>query len=172
MNIQGGYPFQRKEHVMQRKILFMTPLIFALGALLVTGTAQAQNISQSAMAGSYAVTLKVLPAESFTGPGAEMAWDGGARANTLNGRVKPNHHLVVFVKKNDKPVEQGEVLIRYRMLTPQKGQWALLPVARMHEAGKGLETTHYGNNVRLAAGHYEVQVRVNKSAPAVFRFSL
>jgi hypothetical protein len=147
-------------------------LVFAFGALVAPGAARAQEISQTAMAGPYAITLKVLPAESFTGPQAEMARDGGARADALNGPGHPNHHLVAFVEKSGKPVERATVSIRYRETSPAKGRWMRLPVARMHVAGKGLATTHYGNNVKLEPGSYEARVTVNGSAPAAFHFSL
>lgn len=157
---------------MQKALLYAAALAFAIGGLLVACAAQAQNVSQTAMAGSYSVTLKVLPAESFVGPGADMAWDGGAKAVTLNGSKHPNHHLVAFVQKNGKPVEKGRVAIRYRMLAPKKTGWKSLPVARMHVMGKGPETTHYGNNLMLPAGSYEARVSVNGSPAAVFNFTL
>jgi hypothetical protein len=42
----------------------------------------------------------------------------------------------------------------------------------MHVNGKGLQTTHFGNNVKLSRGKYEVRVSVNGSKPAVFRFAI
>lgn len=147
-------------------------LAFALGALLLPLAAHAQNVSKTAMAGPYSVTLKVLPAESFSGPHAEMVRDGGAKPNMIHGPKMPNHHMVAFVKKDGKPVEKARVSIRYRKLGPKEGRWMRLPVVRMHVAGKGLATTHYGNNVKLEAGRYEAQVRVNRSKPAIFHFML
>lgn len=147
-------------------------MTFALGILLIPGAAQAQTISKKAKAGVYAVNLKVLPAESFTGPHAAMVRDAGAEPNTLNGPEHPNHHMVAFVKENGKPVENAMVEIRYRDLSSKMHAWMNLPVVRMHVAGHGLATTHYGNNVRLNAGRYEVQVTVNGNGPATFRFRL
>jgi hypothetical protein len=147
-------------------------LIFALGALLIPGATLAVNVSKTATAGAYSVTLKVLPAESFRGPKAEMARDGGAEPNFLNGPEHPNHHLVAFVAESGKPVEDATVDISFRRLSPKMGRSMNLPVVRMHVAGKGLATTHYGNNVELPAGNYEVRVTVNGEGPATFRFSL
>lgn len=147
-------------------------LAVATGALLVASVAQAQTVSKNAMAGAYSVTLKVLPAESFSGPNAEMAWDGGAKANAVNGPVHPNHHLVVFVEKSGQPVADATVSIEYHMVSPKAADWTSLPVARMHVAGKGPETTHYGNNLQLAAGSYEARVSVNGSPKTVITFSL
>ncbi len=124
------------------------------------------------MAGPYSVTLKVLPAESFSGPHAEMVRDAGAKPNLLNGPEQPNHHMVAFVKREGKPVEKARVSIEYRQLSPKEGGWMRLPVVRMHVSGKGLATTHYGNNVRLEPGRYDVRVRVNRSRPVVFHFML
>ncbi len=124
------------------------------------------------MTGVYSVTLKVMPAESFSGPNAEMIRDAGARPNQLDGPTQPNRHLVAFVKESGKPVKKAMVSISYRELSPKRGDWMSLPVVRMHVAGKGLETTHYGNNVKLEPGKYEARVTVNGSEPATFHFSL
>ena len=160
---------------MREKIPFrlsLAALACALGTLFVPVAAQAQNISQSAQSGAYSITLKVLSAESFTGSDSEMARDGGAEPNAINGPEHPNHHLVAFVREKGEPVENAAVSISYREVSPIKGDWTSLPVARMHVAGKGLKTTHYGNNVKLGPGHYEVRVTVNASKPAVFQFTL
>ncbi len=160
---------------MRGKISFKLSLALltcALGVLLMPLSAQAQMISKTAKTDGYSITLKVLPAESFGGPHAEMARDGGAEPNEINGPEHPNHHLVAFVKEKGKPVEMAKVSISYRRLSPKEGEWMFLPVARMHVAGKGLQTTHYGNNVKLAPGKYEARIVVNGSKPAVIHFSL
>ena len=147
-------------------------LSLALSVLFVSSIAQAQMIDKTAMAGVYSVTLKVMPAESFSGTHPEMVRDAGAKPNLLNGPTHPNRHLVAFVKENGKPVENAEVFIKCREISPNKGKWVRVPVVRMHMGGKGLETTHYGNNLKLDAGSYEVSVTVNGSKPAIFQFSL
>jgi hypothetical protein len=146
-------------------------LALAAGALFLSTPARAQNISQTAAAGDYSITLKVLPPESFHGAHAEMMRDGGAKADMVMGPGHPNHHLVAFVSKDGKPVEDAKVTISYRKTSP-RGSWMMLPVARMHVDGKGLETTHYGNNVTLPPGSYEARVTVNGTAHATFRFTL
>ncbi len=147
--------------------------IVALGALLLLPTmASAGPIRKTATAGPYSVTLAVLPAESFRGSHAKMVRDAGAQPNTLNGPDHPNHHMVVFIKQDGKPVKNAKVGISYRRLSPKMGAWAAEPVVRMHAAGKGPGTTHYGNNVRLAPGSYQVRVTVDGSGPATFRFTL
>jgi hypothetical protein len=147
-------------------------IAFTFVFLLLPRLSDGQTISKTTMAGSYSVTLKVLPAESFRGAKAEMARDGGAEPNYLNGAERPNHHLVAFVKKDGKPVEDATVSITYRRTSSNMSRWETLPVVRMHVAGKGLATAHYGNNVKLAAGNYEARVTVDGKGPATFRFSL
>lgn len=151
---------------------FIPALILAFGVLLIPAVSHAQPISETAKAGIYSVTLKVLPAESFKGPKAAMTRDAGAEPEFLNGPAHPNHHMVVFVQKNDKPVEDALVQILYRQLSPKAGGWMTLPVVRMHVTGHGVATTHYGNNLKLAPGTYEVRATVNGYGPADFRFSL
>ena len=149
-----------------------TILVLAVSAALVPSVAHARKIVETATVGGYSVTLKVLPAESFLGPHAAMARDSGAQPALLKGPLHPNHHLVAFIRKDRKPVEHAAVTISYRKLSPEKGGWMDLPVVRMHVAGKGLQTTHFGNNVKLAPGRYEVRVTVDGKGPALFLFSL
>lgn len=144
-----------------------------LAGLLVPLSARAgqpRPTSLEATAGPYEVTLKVLPAEHFEGPRAEMAWDGGARPLTLTDGHRPNRHLVAFVKRGGKPVVDAKVAIRYRLTGMHRSRWMRLPVARMHVAGKSKATTHYGNNVRLRPGWYEAQVTVNGHTTRALRF--
>lgn len=162
---------------------FAAALTFALGILLVPGVARAQhaqNVSETHSVGDYSVTLKVLPAEHFTGTNAEMVKDSGAAPKRVGGPDQPNHHLVVFIKKDGKPVEHARVSIDIQNAATHQFQdnmgkmvpWAHLGVVRMHVAGQGPSTTHYGNNVNLAPGTYDVRVTVNGSAPVEFQFSV
>ncbi len=147
----------------------------AVLALAAFGTAGAMGMDHAkdmnrttamATTGDYAVTIRVLPAEAFTGPGSDMVRDGGAMPCAVDSKADPNHHLVAFVQEDGKPVEDANVTIRYCRTGAKDMPWTTLPVVRMHAAGKGLDTTHYGNNVRLQPGTYEVQVSVNGSKPA------
>lgn len=147
-------------------------MTFSFVGLLTPNTSRAQNISKTAKAGPVSVMLKVLPAETFRGPHATMVRDAGARPMLLSHSPKPNHHLVVFLKRDKKPVEVANVTILYREYAPAKGKWTLLPVVRMHVSGKSLATTHFGNNVNLKPGDYEVIVVVNHYQPADFHFKL
>lgn len=157
---------------MRFRPLFTLALIIAFGELFAVGAAKAQAVSKTARAGVYSVNLKVLPAESFTGPKAEMVHDAGAAPVLINGPEHPNRHMVVFIERGGKPVENATVSIQYRMLSPHAGKWMKLPVAQMHMAGKTLATTHYGNNLKLEPGSYEARVTVNKTSTATIRFTL
>ncbi len=151
--------------------LVMAP-IFALASLLLPCAAQAQNVSSTAMAGAYSVTLRVLPAEAFTGPQAMMVRDSGAEPEHVDGPMHPNHHMVAFIKENGAPVENATVEISYRRVSSMMGAWSHLPVVRMHVAGKGMATTHYGNNLMLRPGNYEARVTVNGRASGLMHFTV
>jgi hypothetical protein len=144
-------------------------LALVLGALLASASAHAQPIVQTASAGPYSVTLRVLPAESFSGPGAAMVRDGGAMPNHIDGPLHPNRHIVAFIKKDGHPVEHAHVVIAWRS---GAGPWHPVSVVRMHVVGHSLATTHFGNNERLAPGHYTVRVTVDGSRPAIFHVVL
>ena len=145
--------------------------IIALGASIASaGTGE--DVTETAMGGPYSITLKVLPAESFSGPDAAMTWDSGAKAVLLDSPLHPNHHMVVFVKRDGKPVEDASVVIRYRETKPKESSWMTLPVARMHMTGKSMATTHYGNNAEFAPGHYVAEVTVDGGEAVVFHFTL
>lgn len=166
MRNQTAFPFS-----LVRRSLVLA-LALASAALLLPSAAQAQKISETAAAGPYSITLKVLPAESFSGADAEMVRDGGAQPNLLSGPMHPNHHMVVFLTEKGAPLADAQVTILYRRITATMGAWTSLPVVRMHMAGMSMGSTHFGNNLHLAPGKYEVHVTVNGNGPATFHFSL
>jgi hypothetical protein len=88
--------------------LSLIALALAFGALLLPLVTYAENVSQTAKAGAYTVTLKVLAAESFMGPHAEMMRDSGAQADPVNGPGRPNHHLVVFLTASESYLPKQE----------------------------------------------------------------
>jgi len=153
-------------------IVLFLGLILGFFTILLPDAARAANVSQTEVMGKYSVTLKVLPAESFAGPKAEMVRDAGAEPVRLNSPAHPNHHMVVFIARDGKPVENASVTISYRVASQQHRKWIALPVARMYVAGKGVATTHYGNNLDLAPGDYEARVTINGKGPVGFHFSL
>lgn len=147
-------------------------------AMAVSGTAHAgAAFSQTMTSGDYSINLKLLPAEPFVSPSeahdpahaGAMVNGGGAPPIRKQGVEHPNHHLVVFVRKDGKPVEHGDVKISYHRTDHSGGPMVQEPVTRMWVAGAGPKTTHYGNNVYLTPGTYQVKVVVNGSAQASFQ---
>lgn len=162
---------------MKPKFRFLSSLaaasLLTLAIVSMPGAVRAQAISRTARVGPYTVTLKVLSAESFRGAKAEMVRDSGAEPHYLNGPGQPNHHMVVFITKAGRPVVDARVSIGYRVDSANAiGAWTTLPVVRMHVAGKGRATTHFGNNLHLGPGSYEVDVTVDGKGPAIFHFKL
>ena len=121
----------------------------------------------------YTIILDLFPAEKWTPNGAakpkgEMQSLGGAQPVLIGSKAHPNHHLVVFLKKDGKPVEHAMVQIRYRLQDAPAYGWTNVPVDRMDVSGAGSKTTHYGNNVYLTPGVYAVQVTVNRTVHTDF----
>ena len=157
---------------MRKILLFAAALVFAFGTFLASCAAQAKSLSRTAQVGPYAVTLKVLPAESFAGGHSAMEWDGGAKPHLLTQAPHPNHHMVIFVKKQGKPVEKATVGISYRRMGTRSQEWTHLPVARMYVRGEGRGTMHYGNNVLLTPGNYVIQVTIDDATPHLFHIRI
>lgn len=152
-------------------LLILGASLLALETASIADAAEHPAVSQSQKAGPYSVTLKVLPAESFDGKNAEMAWDGDAKPVALGAPAYPNHHLVAFIQRDGKPVEDADVAIVYERMGSGTG-WQTLPVARMHVAGKDPSTTHFGNNVKLQPGDYQARVTVNDKNFTTFEFNI
>ncbi len=160
-----------RNNVIRRSSLLASAVLTATLLLLLPRVTLAQNVTRHAKVGPFAITLKVLPAEAFRGPHATMVRAGGRQPYYLSHRPRPNRHMVVFIKQHGRPVIAAtRVQLRYRQLSPRRRPWVRVPVVRMYVAGKGRQTTHYGNNVRLAPGRYAVQVSVDRTYPAVFHF--
>ena len=154
-----------------RSLSLASTVLLVLATAGIAQAAEQQAISKTQQAGPYSVTLKVLPPESFMGSNAEMAWDGAAKPVALGAPANPNHHLVAFIERDGEPVENTDVGIVYERKGSTSG-WQTLPVARMHVAGKGPSTTHFGNNVTLEPGDYQARVTVNGKDSATFEFTL
>lgn len=150
---------------MQKPALFLTALALALAALPAVAL-HSRGVGETAMAGTYTVTLSLPGIKSLDHPEAETK--PGASPETMRRAERPNHDLVALVTKNGKPAETATVAIRYRELAPKQGFWQSVPVVRLREACHGLNEACFGNEVMLAAGHYEAEVSVNGSPPAIF----
>jgi hypothetical protein len=159
-------------HILRlRSLSLASTVLLVLGAAGIAHAVGQHAISKTQQAGPYSVTLKVLPPESFMGSTAEMAWDGAAKPVTLGAPANPNHHLVAFIEREEKPIENADVAIVYERKGSASG-WQTLPVARMHVADKGPSTTHFGNNVKLEPGDYQARVTVNGKDSTTFEFTI
>lgn len=165
------------------KRAFLMPVLTAVAALCLVSTtaafAKANNNMTQTVSG-YTIALKVLPAEPFvsvadakkSANAGEMVNGGDADPVAKDSPEAPNHHIVVFIKKDGKPVEDADVAISYKNKNGSGSKMTSEPVTRMWVAGKGKKTTHYGNNVKLDSGEYQVQVVVNDNAKANFDISV
>jgi hypothetical protein len=144
----------------------------ALALLVETLPAPAAIPMAVGIAGDYKVVVEVLPPTLFTGAKAKLVVDGGDQPVGVGGSKPPNHRLAVTVSRNGRPVERADVAILYRNLGSGVGAWVSVPVVRTHAAGEGLETTQFGNNVRLGPGMCQIGVRVNGQGEAIVRFLL
>lgn len=156
--------------------LFRQPIGCLLGLtvclLLVPSMARAESVSQTKIVDGCTVTLRVLPPESYDGPHSAMISAGGAAPYALDSAIKPTHHMVVFLSKDGKPIEQAHVQIGYRLESESgHSSWHWMQVNRMYARGAGAASMHFGNNLVLAAGKYEVMVKANGKR-AIFHITL
>ena len=124
--------------------------------------------------GPYRVELHVLPAEPFFSKAdvaaknvkEGMEIEGGAAPVAPDADSHPNHHLVVHVfdKQTGKVIADATVTMSFASLDAQGkpgGAPSDVAVVVMQAIGKGPASTHYGNNVTMPAGRYDVAVTVN-----------
>ncbi len=124
--------------------------------------------------GGLRMELHVLQAEPFftrsevdTGKATQgMLIMGGEKPLALDAKPRPNHHLVihVFDVKTGKASVNARVKMSFQHLDSSgraSGKVIEVPVVIMQAIGKGTQSTHYGNNVVMADGHYIVSVVVN-----------
>lgn len=155
--------------------------VVAGGVLLAAPMAASATNTTTAIThhkGGYTITLKLLPAEHWTKNDAhassgKIQWLGGAKAVKLDNKIQPNHHLAVFLRKDGHPVEKANVRIRYKgpevkQTNWEQEHWTVEPVARLDVAGKGVASTHYGNNAFLKSGVYLVDVTINHNVESRF----
>jgi hypothetical protein len=129
-------------------------------------------------AGPFRVELAVLPAEPFLtraeiGHGASgMVAVGGAPPVAPNAPLHPNHHLIVHIydRATGRALRGGHVAMHFTRLDrgSTSGVTMSVPVVEMQAAGKGPQSTHYGNNVFMRAGLYRVVVSIDGSARTSF----
>jgi hypothetical protein len=158
-------------------------LIALIAAAAAMPPAEAQMMPPAAttaqMAGPYRVVLGFLPAEPFytaeqvqQGHLTEgMMVVGGAAPVPPDAASHPNHHLVFHVfDAAGNAVQGARVTIVYASAAGATSAIGptQLPVVEMQAVGKGPQSTHYGNNVTLPPGTYNVTVTVNGTNSTTF----
>jgi hypothetical protein len=148
--------------------------LIASALVAIAVSASAADVMRTKTIGTYRVELHVLQAEPFFSkedvaaqhPTEGMEIEGGATPVMLDAASHPNHHLVVHVfdKKIGQVVTDATVTMNFASLD-RKGKSAgapiEVPVVVMQAIGKGPSSTHYGNNVTMPAGRYQVRVTVS-----------
>lgn len=165
-----------------RSMLFAA-FLSSVGAPVSADTvAQGMAMAQPAMsqtAGPYRIVLGFMPAEPFyTALQVQqnhvtdgMLVVGGATPVQPDAPSRPNHHLVfhVYDTVSGKALTGAHVTIAFVRSTGAAGGTAVqVPVVEMQVVGRGPESTHYGNNVTLPPGTYDVTVTVNGENSARF----
>ena len=146
----------------------------ALAVVLVGAAAANAEVVQKRTVGPFRVELHVLPAEPFFSKqdvadkqikqGMEI--EGGAAPVPPDADSHPNHHLVVhiFRKRSDTAVTDATVTMSFVPVDAKgkpTGAAVEVPVVIMQAIGGGAASTHYGNNVVMPPGRYQVTVGVN-----------
>jgi hypothetical protein len=151
--------------------IFQTALVLALA---FTVSVDAKNVMKTATVGDMRIELHILPAEPFFTADevstkkvkAGMLIISGAEPLSLEASTHPNRHLVVhiFNAKTGKAITTAKVTISFQPLDAKgksTGNSINVPIVNMQVIGKGLESTHYGNNVVMPEGAYSVTVLAN-----------
>lgn len=151
-----------------------------LPAIVVGAAAYGADAMHTKTVGTYRVELYVLPAEPFFSKAdvaaknvkEGMEIEGGAAPVAPDADSHPNHHLVVHVfdKKTSQAVTDATVTMGFVSLDAKDkptGAPNEVPIVVMQAVGKGPASTHYGNNVTMPPGRYNVTVTVDGTS-AVF----
>jgi len=159
---------------LQRRIIALA--VLSAAAMNVDTAVNAADVMQAKTAGAYRIELHVLPAEPFftkqevadkqVTEGMEI--EGGAAPVPPNADSHPNHHLVahVFDRQTGKVVTDATVTMSFAPLDANgksAGAPVAVPVVIMQAIGGGARSTHYGNNVTMPPGRYNVMIAVNGS---------
>lgn len=146
-------------------------------AAMNTGAA----VTETAMAGPYRLTLYVGPLEPMytmtqvkeKHPKTGEVMVSGTMVMSGMGMAgpAPNHHLEVHVYdgRSGKTITRATVSITIRDAMGKEIE--VLPIATMYGINEGMSDFHYGNNVALKPGKYQVETQVNKTT-TIFKVTL
>jgi hypothetical protein len=131
------------------------------------------TVTKTVAAGPYKLTLNIGPLEPMytmtqvrkTHPKSGEIMVSGVMAMSgmgMNGSM-PNHHLELHVYdgKSGKTITRAMVAITVRDAMGKLLQ--RVPIATMYGLKEGMPDFHFGNNVALKNGTYQVVTRVNKT---------
>jgi hypothetical protein len=160
------------------------PLIIALILIGGSVTANANNVTQRRTVAAYRVELHITEpqpilskrdvADKHVKTGMEIV--GGAAPIALDAASHPNRHLAVHIlrRRSRQVITDATVTISFVPTDAKgrvKGTPTDVPVVVMQEIGRGADSTRYGNNVSMPAGHYNVTVMI-KGKRLVFAVAL
>jgi hypothetical protein len=167
------------------RLFVKLPLIIALTVLGGSISANAaNNVTQRRTVAAYRVELHITEAQpilskqevadNHVNTGMEIV--GGAAPTALDAASHPNRHLAVHIlrRRSRQVITDASVTISFVATDAKgrvKGTPTDVPVVVMQEIGKGPNSTRYGNNVTMTAGHYNVTVMI-KGKRLVFAVAL
>jgi predicted metal-binding membrane protein len=132
----------------------------------------ALHATYRAVAGPYALTLTIRPAETLLTPAEARRTHAGTGEVMLDGRVASaipmsgmQRHLELRVVARAMGMAVTNARVTIRVLGPGAPQ-SVLRLARMYDAKEGMKDLHYGANVNLEWGVYTVRVQVQGYAAA------
>ena len=138
------------------------------------GVVQAEPGMVDSTIGDLRIELHVLSAEPFFRMAEVVAKKvtdgmlimGGAKPIAPDAAIHPNHHLVIhgFNAKTGKAITDAKVKMSFQLLDSAgkpSGSLTVVPIVVMQAIGKGVQSTHYGNNVVMPTGTYTISVVVN-----------
>lgn len=138
------------------------------------GVVQAEPGMVDTTIGGLRIELHVLPAEPFFTMAEVVANKvtdgmlimGGAKPMAPDAAIHPNHHLVihVFNLKTGNAITDAKVKMSFQLLDSAgkpSGKLTVVPIVVMQAIGKGVQSTHYGNNVVMPTGTYAISIVVN-----------
>lgn len=167
------------------RVFAKLPLIIALTLLGASISANAaSSVTQRRTVAAYRVELHITQpqpilskqeaADKHVKTGMEIV--GGATPVALDAASRPNRHLAVHIlrRRSRQVITDATVTISF-VPTDAKGRAngtpTDVPVVVMQEIGRGPDSTRYGNNVTMPAGHYNVTVMI-KGKRLVFAVAL
>jgi|WetSurMetagenome_2_1015567.scaffolds.fasta_scaffold232877_1 hypothetical protein len=155
------------------KLSIILAIAFFL-AVASTIFVDANEVTKTTVVDGMRIELHVLPAEPFfTADEVKikkmkegMLIISGAEPVSVEANTHPNRHLVVhiFDVKTDKAITTAKVTMKFQQLDSNGkliGASTDVPIVVMEAIGKGVESTHYGNNVVMPEGSYAITVVAN-----------